>query len=182
MTQTTWNFDTQHSSADFAVTHMMFSRVRGSFPDVTGTLHFDPQNPATASVEATIETKTVTTGVADRDNHLRSGDFFDVENYPAMTFKSTGVEVTGDNAAKVTGDLTIRNITKQVVLDVEFLGEGTNPWGMQVGGFRASTKINREDWDLTWNQALEAGGVLVSKTIDIELNVQVVKQTETQPA
>lgn len=169
----TWNFDPTHSSADFSVRHMMVSTVRGGFKAVNGTLEFDPNNKAIASVEATIDaTSLATTGVADRDAHLRSADFLDVENYPTLTFKSTAVELTGEDTAKVTGDLTIRDVTKPVVLDVEFLGQAKSPYGHDVIGFQAETKINREDFGLTWNMALEAGGFMVGKDIKIELSVE----------
>lgn len=178
----TWNIDTAHTSADFVVKHMMITTVRGTFDNVSGTINFDPENPSAAAVEAKIEAKSISTGVADRDNHLRSADFFDVENYPYLTFTSKRVSAADATNAKVVGDLTIRGVTKEVTLDVEFGGSGVNPWGMHVAGFSATTKINREDFGLTWNQALEAGGVLVGKEIKIELNVEAILVTETQPA
>lgn len=177
-----WNIDTAHSSADFTIKHMMFAKVRGSIPNVSGTVNFDPANPGSSSVEATLEVASIVTGAEDRDNHLRSGDFFDVENYPTITFKSTKVEAKSDTQATVTGDLTIRDVTKVVVLDVEFLGTGSNPWGVDVAGFTASTKINREDFGLTWNQALEQGGVLVGKEAQIVLDIQANPVTEEAPA
>lgn len=180
---TQWTFDPAHSNADFAVKHMMVTTVRGGFKEVSGTLDFDPANPASASVEATIKTASVWTGVVDRDNHLRSADFFDVENYPEMTFKSTKVQMTGKNTAKVTGDLTIRGVTKPVTLDVEFLGEQKNLWtGQPILGFSAETKINREDWGLNWNMALEAGGWLVGKDVKISLDVEAVPAQAAEAA
>lgn len=177
---TEWTFDPAHSNADFAARHMMVTTVRGGFKDVSGTINYDPDHPEKASVEATIRTDSIWTGVADRDAHLRSADFFDVEQYPEMTFKSTGVKVTDDNLAKVTGDLTIRGVTKPVVLDVELVGEQKNPFtGQKTLGFTAQTKINREDWGLTWNQALETGGWLVGKDIKITLDVEAVPVAET---
>lgn len=173
-----WKLDTAHSSADFTVRHMMVTNVRGQFQNVSGTIDFDPENPANASVEATIEAASINTGAEDRDAHLKSADFFEVEKYPHITFKSTNVDVTGDNSAKINGDLTIRDVTKSVVLDVEFLGQGGSPFGDTRAGFEASTKINREDFGLTWNQALETGGVLVGKDIKINLDVQAVLVTE----
>jgi polyisoprenoid-binding protein YceI len=178
----TWNIDHTHTNAEFVVRHMMITNVRGKFTDVSGTIDFDPANPAAASVDATISVASITTGVTDRDNHLRSPDFFDVENYPSITFKSTRVESTGENNARLIGDLTIRNVTREVALEVEFLGQNKNPWGMTVAGFEASTKINREDFGLTWNVALETGGVLVGKDIKIELAVEAVLATTEQPA
>ncbi|MCA9881454.1 MAG: polyisoprenoid-binding protein [Anaerolineae bacterium] len=177
-----WNVDTAHSNVGFTAKHMMFTTVRGKFEDFAATIEFDPANPGDASVNATIQVASVNTGVGDRDNHLRSADFFDAANYPELTFTSTRVEPTSDTEATVYGDLTIRGTTREVALDVTFLGEGTNPWGQQVGGFTASTKINREDFGLTWNQALETGGVLVSKEIKIELELQAAKVTEGTPA
>lgn len=177
-----WQFDTAHSSADFSVKHMMFATVRGSIPEVTGSIEFDPDNPAASQVEATLNAASISTGGDDRDNHLRSADFLDVENHPTITFKSTHVNVTGEGEAAITGDLTIRGVTKSVTLNAEFLGSGTNPWGQSVAGFNGSLKINREDFGLTWNQALEAGGVLVGKEVAIELNVQAVAAAEAETA
>lgn len=178
----TWQIDVAHSDVNFSVKHMMFSTVRGSFQDFSGRIYFDPTNPATASVEATILVGSVSTGPADRDNHLRSPDFFDAANHPEMTFKSTRVEAKSDAEATVYGDLTIRGTTREVALEVTFLGQGTNPWGQTVGGFQARTRINREDFGLTWNQALETGGVLVSKDVNIELDIQAALVTEETPA
>lgn len=180
---TVWNIDTAHTSAEFSARHMMITTVRGSITNVTGTVVFDPANPAAASVEATLDATTLTTGVADRDHHLKSPDFLDVANYPTITFKSTKVEPSADGQkARVTGDLTIRGVTRPVTLDVEFLGMGNSPFGDTRAGFTASTRINREDWGLTWNMALEAGGVLVGKEIGITLDVEVIKVTEAAPA
>jgi polyisoprenoid-binding protein YceI len=179
---TQWNFDKGHSNVDFTIRHMMVSNVRGSFSAFDGTLNFDPANPAAAAVDVTIQVDSINTGVADRDAHLKSPDFFDVAAYPTITFKSTDIQVTGDNTAKVTGDLTIRDVTKAVTLDVEFLGQANSPFGDVRGGFDASGKINREDFGLTWNHALEAGGVLVGKDVKIQLAVEVIKVTETQTA
>jgi len=177
-----WNIDPAHTDITFVVKHMMVTNVRGSFAGVSGTIDFDPANTAAASVDITIDVNSINTGAADRDNHLRSADFFEVEKYPNMTFKSTAVEVTGDSTAKVTGDLTIRDVTKSVVLDVEFIGQGVSPFGDTRAGFEANTTINREDFGLTWNQALEAGGVLVGKDIRIMLDVQAVMVADATPA
>ncbi|HRF99227.1 MAG TPA: YceI family protein [Aggregatilineales bacterium] len=178
-----WVFDTAHSNADFSVRHMMISTVRGGFKDVSGKLNFDPQNLAASSVEAVIKTGTIWTGINDRDNHLRSADFFDSANFPDITFKSTKVEVVNPTHAKVTGDLTIRDTTKSVVLDVEFIGEQKNPFtGKSSAGFSATTTINREDFGLTWNVALEAGGWLVGKEIKVSLDVEAVAVEETATA
>lgn len=171
----TWNLDPAHTSVDFTVRHMMFTNVRGSFSDVAGVINFDPANPAAASLEATIKTTSINTGAADRDNHLRSADFFDVENHPEMTFKSTSIEVASPTAAKLTGDLTINGTTNSVVFNVEFLGSGPSLFGDERAGFEASFEINREDFGLTWNQALETGGVLVGKEIKVTIGAQAIK-------
>jgi polyisoprenoid-binding protein YceI len=167
-----WNFDPAHTSAEFSARHMMVTTVRGTFEKVSGTLDFDPAEPEKASVEVTIDAASITTRVADRDTHLRSPDFLDVANYPTLTFKSTKVELTGGDTAKITGDLTIRGVTRPVVINAEYLGQEKNPWGVTVVGFSGTTRINREDWGLTWNVALETGGVLVSKDINIALDVE----------
>jgi len=177
-----WNLDNSHANVEFSARHMMISTVKGSFEKVEGKLEIDETNPNSAYVEATIDAASLNTRIVDRDNHLRSADFLDVANYPTITFKSNKVDVSGENVAKVTGDLTIRNVTREVVLDVEFLGQSTSPWGQQAIGFTASTKINREDFGLTWNVALETGGVLVGKEIKIALDVEFIKVTEAQTA
>lgn len=179
----TWKLDPVHTSAGFSVRHMMISTVRSQFKNVNGTLEFDPENPQVASVEAIIDVKEMaSTGVEDRDNHLLSPDFLDADNYPQITFKSTSVEIVGENEGKVIGNLTIHDVTKEVTLNVEYLGQTQNPYGMTVAGFIGTTKINREDFGLTWNMALEAGGVMVGKDIKIELDVEAILQTETEKA
>ncbi len=181
---TTWNIDSTHTLAEFVVTYMMFTKVRGRFTDVSGTIDFDPANSGAAKVNATIQATTVNTGVTDRDNHLRSADFFDVEQFPTITFESTGVKSSSPSNAVVVGNLTMHGVTKEVELSVEFSGVGKNPWGVEVAGFTATTKVAREDFGLTWNVALEAGGVLVSKEVTINLEVQAARvvETETQAA
>lgn len=178
----TWNLDSAHTFASFSARHMMVTTVRGKLGTITGQIEFDPANPTAAKVEATIDTAGVSSGVADRDNHLRSADFLDVENYPTITFKSTRVEVTGENTGKLHGDLTIRGVTRPVVIDIEYLGQTPSPFGDTRAGFVGTTRINREDWGLTWNMAIEAGGVLVSKEVKIELDVQAILVPETAPA
>ena len=171
-----WKLDPTHTSADFSARHMMITTVRGSFKNVIGTLNFDPENPANSSVEATIDTTQITsTGLDQRDAHLRSADFFDIDNNPTITFKSTKVEPNADGThARVTGDLTIRGVTRPVVLDVEFLGQAKSPFGDTRAGFHASTKLNREDFGLTWNMALETGGWLVGKDVTINLDAEAI--------
>jgi polyisoprenoid-binding protein YceI len=176
---TQWNLDTAHSTVDFAVRHMMVATVRGGFTEVSGTLNFNPDNPAQSSVEATINAASIWTGDADRDAHLRSPDFLDVENYPHITFKSARVEASGDSKATVTGDLTIRGVTRPVSLAVEFRGQQKNPFtGELTAGFSARAAINREDFGLTWNQALETGGVLVGKELNITIDAEAVPVSE----
>lgn len=177
-----WKFDSAHSSVTFAVRHMMVSTVRGQFQSVTGRIEFDPANPAASWVEASIDANSISTGVSDRDNHLRSADFFDVANYPAITFRSTRVDAASETTARVTGDLTIRGVTRPVVLNVEYLGQHKSLYGDMRAGFSATTKINREDFGLTWNQVLEAGGVLVGRDISIELDVEGILETEAVTA
>jgi polyisoprenoid-binding protein YceI len=167
-----WKIDPAHSTVDFVGRHLMVSKVRGRFADLDGVIHV-AENPAESSVEVTIQTASVDSRDPQRDAHLRSAELFDVEQYPTITFRSTKVE--GEGAEwKVTGALTIKDVTKPVVLDVEYTGAVTDPWGGVRAGFEASTEINREDWGVNWNMALEAGGWLVSKKIRIELEVEAV--------
>ena len=176
----TWKFDAAHTVVTFSARHMMVTTVHGRFAPPTGTLEFDPANPAASHVEAVIDASTVSTGVDQRDAHLKSADFLEVEKYPTITFKSTKVEITGENEGKLTGDLTIHGVTRPVTLNVEHLGVVNSPFGDQRAGFNASTKINREDWGLTYNMAIEAGGFLVGKELKIELDVEAILVTETE--
>lgn len=170
----TWNIDPTHTEASFVARHLMVTRVRGVFTDISGALVVG-EDPSQSSVTASLPLASLTTGAADRDAHLKSADFFDADAYPTIDFTSTNVEGSGEKW-RVTGDLTIRNVTKSVVLDVEFNGVSPDPWGGQRAGFTLSTEIDREDWGLTWNVALETGGVLVSKNIKIEIEAQAVLQ------
>ncbi len=167
-----YHFDTSHSDAAFTVRHMVVAKVRGNFKISKGVLNYDPANPAASSVEVELDAASISTGDENRDNHLRSADFFDVANYPVLTFKSTKVETSNGKAGKVYGDLTIHGVSRPVVIDAEFLGELKDPWGNNRVVFSGSTRINREDWGLTWNVALEAGGFLVGKDIEINLEVE----------
>ncbi len=178
----TWNLDPTHSAAEFAVKHMMVTTVRGKFDSLTGSIVFDPANPAASSVNVEIDAASISTGTNDRDNHLRSADFLDAENFPKLTFKSTNIEVTGENTGRITGDLTIREVTRPVVIDAEFLGNLKDPWGNAKIAFSGETKINREDFGLVWNVALETGGVLVGKEIKIFLEAQAVAVQEAVTA
>src|ERR1700730_2012183 len=157
----TYAIDPAHSTVDFRVRHMMIANVRGEFSGVSGTVIFDPANPANSKIEASIDASTIATREAQRDQHLKSADFLDVEHFPKITFVSKRVVPSGDGA-KVTGDLTVHGVTKGVTLDVEGpTPEGRDPWGNVKAGASASTKINRKDFGLVWNAALETGGVLV---------------------
>ncbi|WP_426752768.1 YceI family protein [Myxococcus sp. Y35] len=182
MATTTWNIDTTHSGIHFSVRHMVIAKVRGSFRKFSGAVSLDEQDVTSSSVAVTIETGSIDTGVEQRDNHLRSPDFFDVEKFPSIRFKSTKVEKTSGNGLKVTGDLTIRDITREVVLEAEQLGVGKDPWGNVKAAFEAKTSVDRRDFGLTWNQALETGGVLVGEKIEIALEVQAVKAQAEQAA
>jgi polyisoprenoid-binding protein YceI len=178
---TTWQLDPTHSSVEFAVKHMMMTTVRGRFKEIAATLHGDRDHPDQAAVEGTMQTASIDTGVADRDAHLRSADFFDAAAYPQITFHSTRVEnpprMEGDRF-RVTGELSIHGTTMEVVLDCEYLGRGTDPWGKTRAGFGFRTELNRQDWGLKWNQAIETGGVLVANKVRIEGEVQFVREGE----
>ena len=171
-----WVTDPSHTSIEFIARHMMLSKVRGEFQDVTVNLDLDEEHPEKAAVEAHIKTASINTRDAQRDGHLRSPDFFKSDEFPEMVFKSTKVELTGKTTARLHGDLTIRDVTKPVVLDVTYLGSSKSPFGTTNAGFEASTKVNREDWGLTWNMALETGGWLVSKDITINIEAEFIKQ------
>lgn len=167
-----WNVDVAHTNVGFIVKHMMVSKVRGNFTDFEGTIEGNPEQLENAKVSFKVNLDSINTNNEDRDNHLRSADFFDVENHPYMTFESTNIKKVDDEEYELTGNLTIRGVTKEVTFDVEYLGVGTNPWGVAVAGFEAETKISREEFGLTWNQALEAGGVLVSDEVKIKIDLQ----------
>jgi polyisoprenoid-binding protein YceI len=176
MSLDTWSLDPTHSGFNFTVRHMVISKVRGHFSKFAVELKLDPANLASASGTATVEVASVDTGVADRDNHLRSPDFFDAGNHPAMTFATRKVEVQSKEAFKVTGDLTIRGTTRSVTLDGEFGGTGKDPWGNLRVGLGLKGKLNRKDFGLTWNQALETGGVLVSESVDLDVELEFIKK------
>ena len=170
---TTWNIDASHSTIGFAIRHMVFSKVRGRFLKFTGAIQLD-DDLAKSWVEVAIDAASIDTGTAQRDNHLRSADFFDVEKFPELRFRSTRVEDAGGGRLRVIGELTIRDATREVALDAEPAGRGKDPWGNERIGFVARTSIDRKDFGLAWNQLLEAGGVLVGDRVDIELDVQAV--------
>ncbi len=182
MTTTTLNIDTTHSGIHFSIRHMVVAKVRGAFKGFSGTVRYDAENPANSSVSVSIDAASIDTGVAQRDAHLKSPDFFDVEKFPALSFQSTRVEKGSGNNLRVTGNLTLRDITREVVLDAELLGTGKDPWGNTRVAFEAKTSINRFDFGLKWNQALETGGVLVGEKVEIALEIQTVQAQAVQAA
>lgn len=172
----TYKIDPAHSAAHVVARHMMITNVRGSFSNIQGTVTWDPAHPEQSTVEVAIDATTIATGVPDRDAHLKSADFLDAATFPTITFKSTKVTIEGEGEAKVTGDLTIHGVTKPVVLKVEGpTTEGKDPWGNTRIGASATTKIKRSDFGLTWNAALETGGVLVGDDLKIEIEVSLIK-------
>ena len=175
----TCRLDPAHSSVEFSIKHMMMTTVRGRFKDVQATLTADEERPEGCCVEAEIQVASLDTGSPDRDGHLKGEDFFDAERFPTITFRSTGIEGRARNEGdrfQMRGDLRIRETTLEVVLDCVFEGRGADPWGKQRAGFSASTEIDRRDWGLRWNQAIETGGVLVANRVRIEVEAQFVKE------
>jgi polyisoprenoid-binding protein YceI len=175
--RTTWKIDPAHTLVEFTAKHMMITNVRGRFADVAGTIEVDESNPNDSSVTVELEAASIDTRVEQRDQHLRSADFLDAENFPTLTFRSTGVEGASfepGESFRVTGDLTIRGTTREVVLDATFEGRGKDPWGGERVSFSADTKIDRRQFGLTWNAALEAGGVLVGNEVKIHIEAQAV--------
>jgi polyisoprenoid-binding protein YceI len=175
-TTTTWTVDPAHSSVEFSVRHLMISTVKGRFGDVKGTVQYNDADPKQSRVEIEIGTHSIDTRAEQRDAHLRSPDFFDVEKFPTMRFVSKRVDGDPNGEFKLVGDLTIRDVTKEIVLDAEFQGRNRDPWGGERLGFEAKGKINRKDFGLNWNQALETGGWLVGEDLKLEIEVQLVKQ------
>ncbi|MCX4819592.1 YceI family protein [Streptomyces sp. NBC_01142] len=170
-----YTIDPAHSSIGFTVRHAMVTNVRGSFGEFEGSLHLDGADPArsTASIDVTIAT--VDTGMPDRDGHLRSGDFFDAEKFPLMTFRSTTAEQLGGDTYRITGDLTIKDVTRPLSIDLEFNGSATDVYGNERVGFEGSAQILRSDWGLTWNAALETGGVMVSDKVKLTFDISAIK-------
>ena len=173
-----WKIDSSHSQIQFTVRHMMITNVRGTFDKFTGTVNFDEKNLAKAEIDVTVDTTSVNTKDEKRDGHLKSPDFFDVATFPTITFKSKSITLHGDKKGKVVGDLTIKGITKEVTLETELVGVAKSPFGSTNAGFNASTKINRKDWNLGWNVALEAGGVLVGEDVTLNIEVELVQVPE----
>jgi polyisoprenoid-binding protein YceI len=179
MATTTWNIDTTHSGIHFSIRHMVIAKVRGAFKAFSGAVRLDEQSPLASVVSVRIETASIDTGVEQRDAHLKSPDFFDAARFPTLSFDSTKVEQGSGNTLRVTGNLTIRDVTREVVLEAEQLGVSKDPWGQTRAAFEAKTSIDRRDFGLTWNQALEAGGVLVGEKVEITIELQAVKAQAT---
>lgn len=171
----TFALDSHHTTVGFLARHLMVSKVRGSFSEVSGAITI-ADNPLDSSVTAVIAAASITTGAPGRDDHLRSPDFLDVQTYPELTFRSTAVKNVSGAEFVLTGDLTIRGVTRPVELKVEFDGYTTNPWGKQVVAFTATTEIDREEFGITWNQAMETGGVLVGRTVKVEIVAEAVRE------
>jgi polyisoprenoid-binding protein YceI len=177
MSQITYTIDPAHSVAGFKVRHLMVSNVRGEFSGIGGTVVYDPENPASSSIDTTIDTRTIHTRDEQRDAHLKSADFLDVDKYPTITFVSKKVVKVDEGEWKVTGDLTLHGVTKSVTLDVEGPSpEAKDPWGNVKTGASATTKINRTDFGLVWNAALETGGVLVGEDVHISLELELLRK------
>jgi len=172
----TWTIDPMHSTAEFSVKHMMISTVKGRFAVISGAIQYDGSDLTTASVEATIDVSSVSTDQPQRDEHLRSADFFHVEEHPSITFKSTGVEHVEDNEYRVHGDLTIHGVTHPVTLDTTYEGQITDPYGNRRAGFAAETTLSRKDYGLTYNGVLETGGMLIGDKIKVAIHLEAIRQ------
>jgi len=175
---TTWQIDASHANVEFAVRHLMISTVKGRFSDVRGSITMAGADLKTAAADIIIDVKSIDTREPQRDAHLRSADFFDVEKYPTITFKSRRVEPVVADRFRLVGDLTIHGVTREVALDVIEEGRGRDPWGNERAGFSARTKINRKDFGLTWNQLLEAGGVAVADEVKISIDAELIAKAE----
>ncbi len=175
-----WIIDTQHTHVEFVVRHMMISKVRGQFKSFDGSIDINPHDISQSSASGSIDVATIDTREEQRDAHLRSADFFDVDNYPKMTFNSTRIEPQGGDRYKVTGNLTIKDVTKEIVFNVIDEGRNQDPWSNQRQGLSASAKINRKDFGLTWNVALETGGWLVGDEITINAEVEMIYQPQAE--
>lgn len=173
-----WQIDPAHSQIQFSVRHLMISNVRGRFENFTGNVEFDEEQPARSSVEVRIEAASINTKEPQRDAHLKSPDFLDAENFPYLHFKSRRVEMLDGSHGRIIGDMTIRDVTREVVLDVEYAGQAKSPWGTVSAGFSANARLNRKDWGLNWNYLLESGGVLVGDQVNIAIEAELIKQPE----
>ena len=171
----TYSLDPSHSRIGFVARHAMVTKVRGSFKDISGAGFFDADNPSASHFELTIAAASVDTGNADRDAHLRSNDFFDMDTYPEITFVTSAVDAAGDSSYSVNGNLTIKGVTKPISFELEVTGPVVDPWGNTRIGLEGRTTVNRKDWGVNWNAALEAGGVLVSEKVTLEFDVAAVK-------
>lgn len=178
----TYRIDQAHSRLGFVARHAMVTRIRGTFDDFDGTGYFDASDPARSHLEVTIRAASIDTRNADRDAHLRSNDFFSMEQYPEITFRSTAVEQTGPDAYRLTGDLTMKGHTQPVTFDLELSGTAVDPFGNERIGLEGTATVNRKDWGIAWNAPLETGGVLVSERIGIELEISAVRADEEEPA
>ena len=175
MSVTTWNIDTAHTGISFSVRHMVVSKVRGRFAKYSGALRIDEDDMTRSGVEVTIDAASLDTGVPDRDTHLRSPDFFDVEKFPELRFRSKRIEKVENARYRLVGDLTIRDVTREVSLDFEYGGRAKDPWGNERIGFVAKTFLDRKDSGLAWNQMLEAGGVVLGDRVDIDIDIEAVR-------
>jgi polyisoprenoid-binding protein YceI len=182
MTANRWDADGGHSGIHFSVRHLVISKVRGHFARWTANVVMDENDPSRAKVAAVIDVSSITTGVADRDKHLLSADFFDVANYPEISFTSTHVEKLAGGRLQLAGNLTIRGRTREIVLDVEDNGRTQDPWGHERAGYSAKVTIERKDFGLAWNQVMETGGVVVGDRVDIEIEVEAVRQVAEKAA
>jgi polyisoprenoid-binding protein YceI len=174
----TYTIDPAHSRIGFVARHAMVTKVRGSFKDFDGSGYFDAADPANSKLHLTIKAVSIDTGNADRDAHLRSNDFFDMDNHPEINFSSTGVEQAGQDRYQVTGNLTIKGVTRPVTVDFEYTGSATDPFGNHRIGFEGTITVNRKDWGVNWNAALEAGGVLVSEKVTLEFDVSAIRSAD----
>jgi polyisoprenoid-binding protein YceI len=175
---TQWSIDPSHTHVGFGVRHLMISTVKGRFAGVNGGVSLENGTVGTAKIDVTIDAASIDTGVAQRDDHLRSADFFDVTRFPTLAFESRRIDRTAKDALRVTGDLTIRDVTREVQLEVSELGRAKDPWGGERAGYSASARINRRDFGLTWNQALETGGFVVGDEIALTIEVELVRAPE----
>jgi polyisoprenoid-binding protein YceI len=181
-----WTFEPGHTAAEFSTRHMMVTYVRGHFKDVHGSLVFDPEDPVKSSTEVTIDARKISTGEPARDDHLRSADFLDAEHFPEITFRGNQLTVLTGHEYQVTGDLTIRGVTRKAVLDVRYLGQWQTPWwedGVNKGprtraGFVATTKINRQDFGVSWNDTMDRGGIVVGNTVEITIDAEAILEDE----
>jgi len=176
MALTKWALDPTHSNVDFSIRHMMISKVKGTFRSFEASIEADPQDLTTANISFSIDVSSVDTNNADRDNHLRTADFFDVENYPKLTFVAKSIVKTDDGEYNVTGDVTLHGVTRSETFAVTYEGTGKDPWGNEKVGFSATGNLKRSDYGLTWNAALETGGFLVGDDVKVSLELQAVKQ------